>query len=437
MQAPQNPMACLPHLLKHHVNKLAQKGTKQANDVPSSEAPAPKGAPGDEDFSEDESKKPEEVREKPITSIRTRKIGNEIITFEGNFTVTSYVQTDSDVLCVKYVPIHDFVAAGLSNGKIGIYNLAAGKYERTLRESDENKYVIPVTCIKTRRKNLSDKATLTATYVDGTVRCWEYVKAVCLFTMKENRQIFGLAYHHRLPKFITVGDDSRVILYDEDRGVQEHIYQSSHVLDRMDGHTTRVFGCYFHPSLSHEFITGGWDDTVQFWDVRQPNSTRYIYGVHICGDGVCVSPSGKELLTCSWQAKTPLQIWDYGSGKLIQSLQPDRYSSRLYCGRFVTNDIIVTAGSDLNLFRLVDVRNKTTLSTIQGFKSGVYSLDLSTAGVRRGKIMKLMDLAQSSNTAYSETTVSSYRSYKEPGMIPKMTFCSGNRVYGCEFKRPM
>ena len=42
----------------------------------------------------------------------------------------------------------------------------------------------------------------------------------------------------------------------------------------MDGHMSRVFGLQFHPSDHRILLTAGWDDTVQFWDIRQRHSTR-------------------------------------------------------------------------------------------------------------------------------------------------------------------
>jgi len=65
----------------------------------------------------------------------------------------------------------------------------------------------------------------------------------------------------------------------------------------MDGHKSRVFCACFHPKSMHELISGGWDDTIQFWDVRQAHSVRYISGVHICGDSLDISRNGKEVIS--------------------------------------------------------------------------------------------------------------------------------------------
>ena len=42
----------------------------------------------------------------------------------------------------------------------------------------------------------------------------------------------------------------------------------------MDGHKSRVFSICSHPTDNNVFVSGGWDDTVQFWDVRQNRAAR-------------------------------------------------------------------------------------------------------------------------------------------------------------------
>lgn len=45
---------------------------------------------------------------------------------------------------------------------------------------------------------------------------------------------------------------------------------------------------------------------------------RSIYGPHLVGD--TLDSKGNELLTGSQSSKDQLQVWDIGSGQLIQSL---------------------------------------------------------------------------------------------------------------------
>ena len=128
------------------------------------------------------------------------------------------------------------------------------------------------------------------------------------------------------------------------------------------GHSNRIFSVAWHPSEGEGNIlaTGGWDNTVQVWDVRcvcprpqdskgarraglattlhcstlsDPPHTpphtpppavarrancavRSLYGPHLSGDGLVFTPCGKFLVTASWRTKNQLQLWDWAKGAL-------------------------------------------------------------------------------------------------------------------------
>ncbi|EFN78105.1 Uncharacterized WD repeat-containing protein alr2800, partial [Harpegnathos saltator] len=293
-----------------------------------------------------------------------------------------------EVLCICYTEAYDFLAAGLANGLLKFYRLATGEDALTLCDAEMMQNPAPTTAVKHRPVHDSHPITHTviATYANGCVKCWHYPTAQCLYTIREDRQTLGLAYHPVLPKFVTVGDDTTLRLYDEETKRRERVFRASDSTDVMDGHKSRVFSARFKPGSAHELISGGWDDTVQFWDTRQAHSLRYISGVHMCGDGLDISRNGREvsllvptlafhshdrefefslaqILTCAWQKNDPLQLWDYGSGKLIGSLEPDSYPSLLYVGKYVSNIFVACGGCDIDLFRIVDLRSHSVSLT--------------------------------------------------------------------------
>lgn len=62
-----------------------------------------------------------------------------------------------------------------------------------------------------------------------------------------------------------------------------------------DGHMSRIFAACFHPKNNYELLTAGWDDVVQYWDLRQPHAGRHISGVHMCGEGLDINQKGTEV----------------------------------------------------------------------------------------------------------------------------------------------
>ena len=64
----------------------------------------------------------------------------------------------------------------------------------------------------------------------------------------------------------------------------------------MDGHRTAVYALKHHPNETWNFLSGGWDDTVQFWDRRQERATKRIFGPHICGESIDIDPNDQTIL---------------------------------------------------------------------------------------------------------------------------------------------
>ncbi|XP_015604473.1 uncharacterized protein LOC107272147 isoform X1 [Cephus cinctus] len=313
---------------------------------------------------------------------------------DGDVRIISQMEGTQEILCLSYTEQCEILAAGISDGTVRLMKVNSGEYIGTLRDTEMQQNPGPTTSIKHRPVHRSHpiSQTLTATYATGHVKCWHYPTGQCLYTIREKRQTLGLSYHPQLPKFVTVGDDTNLYLYDEETKTQERVFHAGDSPDVMNGHSSRVFSACFNPKSAHEIVSGGWDSTVHFWDTRQPHSTRYISGVHMCGDGIDISKTGKEILTCSWQKKNSMQLWDYQSNRQIVSLEPDIYTSMLYCGKYINNLFVVCGGSDENLIRIVDLRSHTSAASIRNLPGGVYDLSIGPVSVKRTKKAKNSEL---------------------------------------------
>lgn len=75
------------------------------------------------------------------------------------------------------------------------------------------------------------------------------------------------------------------------------------------GHSNRVFSIKWMPNDENVLLSGGWDNTIQIWDVRVQHSVRSIYGPHIAGDALDIQ--GEEILTGSWRADNPLEVLSF------------------------------------------------------------------------------------------------------------------------------
>jgi hypothetical protein len=74
-------------------------------------------------------------------------------------------------------------------------------------------------------------------------------------------------------------------------------------------HTNRVYCAKFNkdPQYQHLVYSGGWDQTLIAWDIRDGKPYQSIFGPYICGDGI--ANCGMDLLTASWRQTDQLQQW--------------------------------------------------------------------------------------------------------------------------------
>ncbi|VEN53657.1 unnamed protein product [Callosobruchus maculatus] len=350
-----------------------------------------------------------------------KKTAKDNTTIEGKLYIVSQLDTPRDVLCCKYNEEFDYLAAGGSDGIIRVYNSNTMEESFTLTDKDVKNNRAPVTCIKHRPLSKTYPITncFTGTYANGCVKCWSYNFNQCLYTIREKRQTFGITYHPRFPKFVTFGDDLKICFYDEESRMQERVLTASDNPDKHDGHMSRVFAACFHPKNNYELITGGWDDTVQFWDLRQPYAIRHLVGVHIAGEGLDISASGKDIITAAFQKTDQFALWDYASGRCISVIEPDIYSCKLYCGKFVTKDFVVTGGTDPNMVRAVDLQTTGTAASINFLPGAVYSIDAGPIRKKDGKEHINKDISS--------------RNKSDASVIPRIAFVSARRLYQIEF----
>eukprot|EP00427_Karlodinium_veneficum_P005719 CAMPEP_0169173946 /NCGR_PEP_ID=MMETSP1015-20121227/64205_1 /TAXON_ID=342587 /ORGANISM="Karlodinium micrum, Strain CCMP2283" /LENGTH=156 /DNA_ID=CAMNT_0009247615 /DNA_START=29 /DNA_END=499 /DNA_ORIENTATION=+ len=105
-------------------------------------------------------------------------------------------------------------------------------------------------------------------------------------------------------------------------------------------------------------VSGSWDKLLQFWDTRVGNAVRQILGPYVCGDSVDVSYNGDTVLTGSSRAKNQLQLWDFGTGKIVETIP---WNSKNPCSvlaaqfsKHDSSNTIIAGGSGTNEVKLFD-----------------------------------------------------------------------------------
>ena len=96
----------------------------------------------------------------------------------------------------------------------------------------------------------------------------------------------------------TAGKDRYVRLYDEQT---KSLVMKLKENKEMPGHSNRIFCVKFDPHDKNRLISGGWDNTVQIYDIRNKGPVGSIYGPHICGDALDFHNDGHTLLSGSYR----------------------------------------------------------------------------------------------------------------------------------------
>lgn len=108
--------------------------------------------------------------------------------------------------------------------------------------------------------------------------------------------------------FATGGKDGVVRLYDQE--TQRIVSQlASGVEDgQVRAHSSKVNSLLWVDA--NTVLSGGWDYTVQVWDLRQARSCHSFFGPYLCGDGLDLHPDGVTFVAATTKEEKQIQTFD-------------------------------------------------------------------------------------------------------------------------------
>lgn len=223
---------------------------------------------------------------------------------------------------------------------------------------------------------------------DGLVKHTFPSKEKIFHTIQEkDNPIMCLDYSPDYNYFATAGNDKHVRLYDDKTKTLVSVMKPGGF--EQPGHSNRIFSLCFSKENPSLLVSGGWDNTVQFYDTRQGTITNSFYGPHISGDSLDIK--GDYILTGSWAIKEQIQLWDLRTMKLVQNVKWEDnkednstyiYSAQFEKGGTFDSCLFAVSGSNDNTFRIFEKRNKECRSVYgsQTISSPCYSVDFSPNG---------------------------------------------------------
>ncbi|CAL8070904.1 unnamed protein product [Calicophoron daubneyi] len=330
----------------------------------------------------------------------------------------------SDVLCVRFAPDRDYIAAAESSGVVQLIPLRRNVGLRQFELSAEDE-TLPCTDMAFVPRQ-SEKKRLLVAYASGFVRLWQITpansKAVLYRSWREVQynpelpdgyvispiedmqlsnvkfnQLIAIASSYDGKRFVTGGSDTVVRSYE--------IHSSS--FGRMliprnqfqNCHTNRVTALIYHPrgmrdaSFAHTVISGSWDGTIQAWDDRSCGSLWQHAGTNVAGpDGISIDPVRNLLITGSYRHdKVLAQVWEARAavapekarnltsmGKPLSEINQEAGlpPTQIYVARIASDSqFMIFGGTNANILKIVNAGTLRTFAAVTNLGSGVYSAD--------------------------------------------------------------
>lgn len=200
------------------------------------------------------------------------------------------------------------------------------------------------------------------------------------FISEDGNEIYSMDFTTN-GELVTVGRDANIRIYDVTKQVLLSKFgrriSTSTLEDSQESasdefyHEKRIYCVRCHPSEPSVLVSGGWDG-VKVWDSRIGIAVRSIEGPFIFGDTVDICKG--TVLTASCEAANNLQLWDLGSGFLINNVNPPNkrvylYGEYPYAAQFFKGD----PSGDLVLYgvgglQLISVKESSILYLIEDEK---------------------------------------------------------------------
>ena len=152
---------------------------------------------------------------------------------------------------------------------------------------------------------------------NGSLQHWHTTSGKLLHTIHDElNQLLTVDYKPDGTEFATGGSDCAVRVYHERTRKLKVLLEGGGTGE--PGHSNRVFALKYDKEDGNLLLSGGWDNNVKIWDVRSGQAVRSIYGPYICGDSLDLQDT--YVLTGSWRAEKQVQMWDLGTGELVEEL---------------------------------------------------------------------------------------------------------------------
>ena len=268
--------------------------------------------------------------------------------------VNFFGDVNTECFCLHTSRDDLMVAAGCSNGDVRVYNILEGSLTMMANSSRLSGY--PNTAVKWNPAITDD---LTACNCDGSIKWYTPSKeqAVGHYSSKVG---YLCAEYNCDGSWTAYGDENHTIqLFDSATKKLYQTFEKGSMANLNPNHTNRVFSLKSIKDEPHMFLSAAWDNTVRVWDTRAPYSfVRKFSGPSVSADSM--DKKGSTLLVGNYDNRHPVQLWDFGSGLLLDNIdvgEKENDSSYCFAASYAQNssrDLFAVALSGVNKVKIME-----------------------------------------------------------------------------------
>ncbi|XP_073972545.1 uncharacterized protein isoform X2 [Rhodnius prolixus] len=262
-----------------------------------------------------------------------------------------------------------YIIVGNVNGVITMYTARNLKIKATFLDEEIQKCGISVSSVIPFNKSLY------CSYVNGIVKEWDIETKTCVHTFRtEPRSANSMAVDQNGKFVLTFNYDNKIRQYDFLKGKYIKSFTDRILSKKRCGHQRKICAIKFNPVIENEFISGGWDSMVHFWDLRMSNSFDYFDGAYICAeDGLDISADSRWVMAANFQKRKTAVIRTYQSPH-ERTLVID-VGQKLYCGKFLGRNHVALGGTMPCRLFVLNLLTKEMLMRLILPHDGIYAMD--------------------------------------------------------------
>ncbi len=314
--------------------------------------------------------------------------------FNGvTFRAARFLETFASIATLAFSPDGRYLAAGMTNGDVNLWQLGANELQLKLRGHTDMVWTVAFS---------PDGEQLASGGEDQSIRVWDIPSGECLWQrIAHHGWVKSLAYNSDGTHLYSAGHDGYVRVWARQNGEQRHEWQAHPAWlwslalspdgqwlataseDRtvklwaladgklrytLSGHHATVRMVCF--SIDSQYlVTASFDQTIGVWNVAS-GERRYTLHSHTNFIwSIALSPDGRQLASAG--DDQDIHLWDLEQGRLQQTLKG--HSNRVWAVAFSPDGQLLASGGDDQSLRLWDMTRKQLIHRLQGYAGQLWT----------------------------------------------------------------